>query len=78
MKTFKISCRKVKISISHWGRNFQFSARGESYVYLKKNLTPGRISPCLRVTCFTNLYFTNLSIYLFIKELQLFDKLVFN
>ena len=34
MKTFKISCRKVKISISSRGGNFQFSARGESYVYL--------------------------------------------
>ena len=36
MKTFKISCRKVKICISPRGGNFQFSARGETYVYLKK------------------------------------------
>ena len=36
VKTLKISCRKVKISISPWGGNFHFSARGESYVYLKK------------------------------------------
>ena len=36
MKTFKISCRKVKISILPQGGNFQFSARGERYVYLKK------------------------------------------
>ena len=35
MKACKI-CRKVKISISPWGGNFQFSARGERYVYLKK------------------------------------------
>ena len=34
---YKISCRKVKISISSRGGNFQFSARGERYVYLKKN-----------------------------------------
>ena len=37
MKTCKISCRKVKISISPRGGNFQFSARGERYVYLKLN-----------------------------------------
>ena len=37
MKTCKISCRKVKISISSRGGNFQFSARGEKYVYLKRN-----------------------------------------
>ena len=36
MKTFKISCRKVKISISPRGGNFQFSARGERHVHLKK------------------------------------------
>ena len=36
MKTCKISSRKVKISISPRGGNFQFSARGERYVYLKK------------------------------------------
>ena len=36
MKTFKISCRKVKICISPRGGNFQFSARDETYVYLKK------------------------------------------
>ena len=35
MKTRKI-CRKVKISISPRGGTFQFSARGERYVYLKK------------------------------------------
>ena len=35
MKTYKISCRKVKISISSRDGNFQFSARGERYVYLK-------------------------------------------
>ena len=37
MKTFEISCRKVKISISPWGGNFQFSARGERCVYLKSH-----------------------------------------
>ena len=36
MKTFEISYRKVKISISPWGGNFQFLVRGERYVYLKK------------------------------------------
>ena len=36
MKTFKTSCRKVKIYISPQGGKFQFSARGERYVYLKK------------------------------------------
>ena len=36
MKTFKISCRKVKISISLWNGKFQFSDRGERYVHLKK------------------------------------------
>ena len=36
MKTCKISCRKVKISISPRGGNFQFSAWGERHVYLKK------------------------------------------
>ena len=36
MKTFNISCRKVKISISLRGGKFQFSDRGERYVYLKK------------------------------------------
>ena len=36
MKTFEISYRKVKISISLWGGNFQFLVRGERYVYLKK------------------------------------------
>ena len=36
MKTYKVSCRKVKISISLRAGNFQFSARGEKYVYLKK------------------------------------------
>ena len=40
MKTCKISCRQVKISISPRVGNFQFSARGERYVYLKKN-SPG-------------------------------------
>ena len=35
MKTLKISCRKVKSSMSPWGVKFQFSARGERYVYLK-------------------------------------------
>ena len=49
MKTCKISCRKVKISISPQGGNFQFSARGERYVYLKKIHL--EISPRLRVTC---------------------------
>ena len=48
MKTYKISCRKIKISISPRGGTFQFSAGGESYVYLKK---PGWISPRLRVAC---------------------------
>ena len=36
MKILKKSSRKVKISISLRGTNFQFSARGERYVYLKK------------------------------------------
>ena len=40
MKTFKI-CRKVKISISPQGGNFQFSARGERYMYVKKKIHPG-------------------------------------
>ena len=31
-----MSYRMVKISISLRGGNFHFSARGESYVYLKK------------------------------------------
>ena len=37
MKTYKISCRKVKISISPGRGHFQLSAPGERYVYLKKN-----------------------------------------
>ena len=41
MKTCKILCRKVKISISRRGGNFQFSARGERYMYLKKKMTWG-------------------------------------
>ena len=36
MKTFKISYKKVKISILPRGGNFLFSGRDESYVYLKK------------------------------------------
>ena len=36
MKKFKILCRKFKIPILPRGGNFQFSARGERYVYLKK------------------------------------------
>ena len=36
MKTFRMSCRKVKIFISPRGGNFQFSTRCERYVYLKK------------------------------------------
>ena len=40
MKTCKISSRKVKISISPRSGNFQFSARGKRYVYLKK-IHPG-------------------------------------
>ena len=44
MKTSKISCRKVKISISPRGGNFQFSARGERYMYLKK-IHPGMSFP---------------------------------
>ena len=51
MKTYKISCRKVKISISLQGGSFHFSARGERYVYLKKNSPRVEISPRLRVTC---------------------------
>ena len=39
-KTYKISSRKVKISISPQAGNFQFSAQGESYVYLKKLTSP--------------------------------------
>ena len=41
MKTCKISCRKVKISISPRGGNFQFLVRGETYVYLKKKIESG-------------------------------------
>ena len=41
MKTFKISYRKVKISISPRGGNFQFSAQDERYEYLKKISTRG-------------------------------------
>ena len=42
MKTCKTSSRKVKITISPRGGNFQFSARGEMYVYLKKKkIIPG-------------------------------------
>ena len=37
MKTYKISCRKVKISISPGRGHFQLSAPGERYVYLEKN-----------------------------------------
>ena len=33
---YKISWRKVKISISPRAGNFQFSAQGERYAYLKK------------------------------------------
>ena len=40
MKTCKISCRKVKISISPRGGNFQFSARGVRYTYLKNFTSP--------------------------------------
>ena len=35
MKTFKISCIKVMVSILRRGGNFQLSAQGERYVYLK-------------------------------------------
>ena len=45
MKTCKISRRKVKISISPRGGYFQFSARGERYVYLKKNSPRAEILP---------------------------------
>ena len=45
MKAGKISCRKVKISISPRSKNVQFSARGERYVYLKKNSARVEISP---------------------------------
>ena len=40
MKAGKISCRKVKISISPQSKNVQFSARGERYVISKK-IQPG-------------------------------------
>ena len=40
MKTIKISCRKVKVSISPRSGSLQFSARGERYMYLKK-ISPG-------------------------------------
>ena len=43
MKTYEISYRKVKLSISPWGGNFQFSARDERYVYLKDTCT--RVTP---------------------------------
>ena len=53
MKTFK-TCRKVKITISPRGGNFQFSARGENHVYLKKNPTPWGefhlVDRCLSIT----------------------------
>ena len=45
MKAGKISCRKVKISISPRSKNVQFSAPGERYVYLKKNSARVKISP---------------------------------
>ena len=45
MKAGKISCRKVKISVLPRSKNVQFSARGESYVYLKKNSARVEISP---------------------------------
>ena len=38
MKTFKISCRKVKISISPWGGNFQPEVKG---MYISKISHPG-------------------------------------
>ena len=44
IKTCKVSCRKIRISISPRGENFQFLARGERYVYLKKNSPPVEIS----------------------------------
>ena len=50
MKTYEISCRKVKLSISPWGGNFQFSARDERYVYLKDmytRVTPKQYKSCL-------------------------------
>ena len=43
MKTFKTSCRKVKISISLRGGSFQFSARGGKYMYLKKMSPQGEL-----------------------------------
>ena len=54
MRKFKILCGKANLSISPRCRNFQFSTRGERYVFLflKRNLAPGRVSPRLRVTCF--------------------------
>ena len=36
MKIFKISCRKVVISISPRGESFKFSVRGERCMYLKR------------------------------------------
>ena len=41
MKTFEISCRKVKISISPRGGKFQFSARGEINTCISKKSHPG-------------------------------------
>ena len=70
METCKISCRKVKISISLRGGNFQFSARGERYMYLKNkftpgwNLSPGLIPPRVGVTCLLDLDLKSASINL--------------
>ena len=52
MKAFKISCRKVKMYISPRGGNFRFSARGETYVYLKKISPRGEFHlACLYHAC---------------------------
>ena len=37
MKTFKLSCRKAKMSSTTRGGNFQFSARCERCVYLRNS-----------------------------------------
>ena len=50
MKVCKISCRKVKISILPGGGIFQFSARGERYVYLKKNYPRLKFYPKVNFT----------------------------
>ena len=60
MKTCKISSRKLKISISPWGRIFSFQPEVKDTYISKKphpglKFHPGWISPGLRVTCLLDL-----------------------